>query len=509
MKCLTKAGTRAVCAGLVVLSAVGWSCAKQDEPVMNDNRQAEGAIAQARSYYESTAPSLTKTVADQTIAVKPLPGEMTPLWDRASATVLSDGTTAWVDVPIEAGVTYTAVRGGAHRHEAGEECGHDHAAVQVVQKLTIHTTPDGSRQSLIATIVREPDCAVDANGFSSADGLAGFSGFVSWHDLTGKLIRVAKYENGTKTRSVETTEDNNAAILEVVDDAVLIPMNINTGSPETKAPIPVGACKLCKKADCKAKDDLSKHCNICGQYDPPGKDWESKCTCRPRCPWCHTKIPAGKDECPNKCEGFPIKPPVFCTVCGAINCPGHEPDHPPVTTPPVIVQRDLLAGVLGTWVAYEQLQRMLDGSYGIDQEYQNMGDEYRHGLYIDNFNNERKTAFDNMKSLFIQYIQGYLFLTSESEMAESFYYLGVALHPIADHYIPLQTRRDMLNFYAYNSPQPIIVGQYVNPYTSDKASCTAAVRYIFNAVQNLNGSASEEEIAAIFDNWLDMAGFSW
>lgn len=506
MKCLTQAGTRAVCAGLVVLSAVGWSCSKQDEPAISDN-QTKGAIAQARSYYESTATFLTKTVADQTIAIKPLPGDMTPLWDRASATVLSDGTTAWVDVPIEAGVTYTAVRGGAHHHEAGEECGHDHAAVQAVQKLTVYTSADGTKQSLIATIVREPDCTADANGFSSADGLPGFSGFVSWHDLTGKLIRVAKYENGTKTGSVEATDENNADILEVVDNAILYPRVIDL--PVTRIYIPPGACTICGKKNCADKNVSSQHCPICNQYDSKKFPFDSNCTCRPRCPYCFTKIPPGKDKCPNGCTGYPIPAPQFCTVCGAINCPGHEPDHPPVTTPPVIVQRDLLAGVLGTWITYEQLQRILDGSYGIDQEYQNMGDEYRHGLYIDNFNNERKTAFDNMKSLFIQYVQGYLFLTSESEITESFYYLGVALHPIADHYIPLQTRRDMLNFYAYNSPQPIIVGQYVNPYTSDKASCTAAVRYIFNAVQNLNGSASEEEIAAIFDHWLDMAGFSW
>ena len=150
--------------------------------------QTEGAIAQARSFYESTAPSLTKTVADQTIAIKPLPGEITPLWDQATAAALSDGTTAWVDVPITAGVTYTAVRGGTHAHEA----------VQAVQKLTIHTAADGTKQSLIATIVPEPECTANLNDFSSADGLTGFSGFVSWHDLTGKLIRVTQIKTQLK-----------------------------------------------------------------------------------------------------------------------------------------------------------------------------------------------------------------------------------------------------------------------------------------------------------------------
>lgn len=506
MKCLTKAGTRAVCAGLAVMAAVGWSCTKQDEPVMNDNRQAEGVIAQARSYYESTAPSLTKTVADQTIAVKPLPGEMTPLWDRASATVLSDGTTAWVDVPIEAGVTYTAVRGGAHRHEAGEECGHDHAAVQAVQKLTIYTADDGTKQSLIATIVREPDCTVDANGFSSADGLAGFSGFVSWHDLTGKLIRVAKYENGAKTRDVEAAEGNNAAVLEVVDGAILYPAEIRSNVPITRASV---KCSICKNDDCGAPNVHARHCNICGQYKNNKFPFDSFCTCTSYCPFCGRRLSPFETKCP-LCPDMPVQQPIYCTVCGMQNCKeDHSGQDYPSGWEPYIVHGDMFRAVLGARLTPELLERMLEGSYGIDQEYQQQGDEYRHGLYIPGYNNEHKTAFDNMKSLFIQYIQGYLYLTSESEITESFYYLGVALHPIADHYILHQTRVDMLNFYSYNIPQNIIGGQYVVPYTSDTEPCTKAVKYIFNAVQNLNGSASEDEIAAIFDHWLDMAGFSW
>lgn len=248
---LTKVGTRAVCVGLAVLAAVGWSCTKQDEPAMNDNPQTNGAIAQARSFYESTATPLTKSVAEQTIAIKPLPGDMTPLWDRASATVLSDGVTAWVDVPIEAGITYTAVRGGAHHHEVGEECGHDHEAVQAVQKLTIHIAADGTKESLIAIIVPEPDCMVELNSFSSVDGLAGFSGFVSWHDLTGKLIRVAKYENGSKTKSAEATEESNAAVLEVVDNAVLYPVETANATMSLTTKAFTDKCNFCHKEDCK------------------------------------------------------------------------------------------------------------------------------------------------------------------------------------------------------------------------------------------------------------------
>lgn len=135
---LFKAKIRAGSLGLAMLAVMCWSCTKENIASYTDGTQAEGAIAQARSFYESSAAPLTRSVADQTIAIKPLPGDMTPLWDRATATVLSDGATTWVDVPITAGVTYAAVRGGAHHHEVGEECGHDHEAVQAIQK-THHT----------------------------------------------------------------------------------------------------------------------------------------------------------------------------------------------------------------------------------------------------------------------------------------------------------------------------------------------------------------------------------
>lgn len=108
----TQASARTLCLGLAALATLSWSCTKEPSFDGDTGQQAEGAIAQARSYYESTAVPLTRMVADQTVAIKPLPGDMTPLWDKASATVLSDGTTAWVDVPIEGTITYTAVRGG-------------------------------------------------------------------------------------------------------------------------------------------------------------------------------------------------------------------------------------------------------------------------------------------------------------------------------------------------------------------------------------------------------------
>ena len=73
----------------ILLAAVGWSCAK-DNQLQRQNPQTENAIAPARTYYESTSVPLTKTLGEQQIPIKPLPGEMTPQWERAAATVFEN-----------------------------------------------------------------------------------------------------------------------------------------------------------------------------------------------------------------------------------------------------------------------------------------------------------------------------------------------------------------------------------------------------------------------------------
>ena len=480
---LTGAKTRAVCVGLAVLSAVGWSCSKQDEPVMNDNQQTQGVIAQARSYYESTAPSLTKTVADQTIAIKPLPGDMTPLWDRASATVLSDGTTAWVDVPIEAGVTYTAVRDGHHHHEAGEECGHDHTTVQAVQKLTIHTLADGTKQSLIATIVREPDCTVDANGFSSGDGLAGFSGFVSWHDLTGKLVRVAKYENGAKTRSVEAAEDNNAAVLEVVDGAILY--QVSTNNIQTKS-YQDDKCYICDKVSCKHKNIALQHCEKCSQEF-------LNCTCK-RCPTCGLK--GSLCNC-NK----PSVHPKNCDICGKLLCPhlAGSSVNGPITIDFTCVNDNILNDILKSRMTLDQFKSLQYGNYQVDQEYQNKDDEYMHGLYVPEDNSSQNIALAKMRAHFVRMA---LFFIN----AGSYVDLGWALHPILDTYVEMRTRVDMLNYYTYANLNNVVHGMNSAPYVNNPTPCTEAVQYIYGALKELPVTATASEIGAIFDQWVGTTG---
>lgn len=494
-RALFTAGRRFMWLCLAAVAAVGWSCTKEDNFSDGNSTRINGAIAQARSFYERTAVPLTKSIGGQSVAVKPLPGEMTPLWDKAAATVLADGTTAWVDVPIEATVVYTAVRNGFHTREAGESCGRDHPPVRAVQKLTVHTDADGTQRSLIATIVPETDCTAELNGFSSAEGLEGFSGFVSWHDLTGKLVRVAEYENGVRTRSAEPTGENEKDIIDIVDDAVLYPNDL-TDVPVTKA----GYCRLCEKTNCEQPNRMTYHCNMCGKYDPPGKDWLSECECRPRCSKCGRELPKDKDQCPN-CPDTPVTDP-FCKYCGILNCKTDHtlgPDKPTVP-PPYVVQQEMLTAVLGRSVTQQQFTDIIEGTYTTDLYEQSQGSEHVHGLYVLTGDGEDQSkAHTKMRDYFVLNAQAFVY-------HDSYYHLGKALHPIIDTYVLPQTRIDMLGYYSYNSKLNIVNGSNVIPYTSSQGPCSEAIKFIYTELMKLEGAYQNDAVGNVFDRWLKLTG---
>ena len=495
------AGRRFTWLCLAAVAAVGWSCTKEDNFSDGDSTRINGAIAQARSFYERTAVPLTKSIGGQSVVIKPLPGEMTPLWDKAAATVLADGTTAWVDVPIEATIVYTAVRNGFHAHEAGESCGRDHSPVQAVQKLTVHTDADGAQRSLIATIVPEGDCTAELNEFSSAEGLDGFSGFVSWHDLAGRLVRVAEYENGVRTRSAEPVGDNEKDIIDIVDDAVLFPVETGIGKNAIETKTANNKCKICNKdVECRAKNVSSLHCPICRQYDNPGYtyDPDSQCKCR-RCNSCGERLPVGQEECP-QC-GEKIDMPKFCTICGMYFCPHLTGSGGPNITPaPTQTEHEeMFKAALKSLLTADQYEDTKSGSYAIDINYQSENYEYMHGLCFTGNDDMKRTALVTMRRHFYGWAKDFL-------NYGSYYSLGLALHPIADTYVPVQTRIDMLNYYSYRSMQNIVDGSNVVPYSSDTGPSKRALQYIYNALVKLNKTSTEDEINAIFDGWLKQTG---
>lgn len=481
--------------GLVLLA--GWSCTKE-RSYSDPSEGSANTIAEARACYESTAAQLTKTVAGREVPIKPLPGTMAPLWDRAVA-VVSSGGTSRVDVPIEAAITYMAVRGGLHDHEEGEEtCGHDHSAVQTVQKLSVYTATDGGRQLSVVTIVPEPDCMVDVTGFSSATGLAGFSGFASWHDLAGRLLRVAGYEQGTKTTCVEVTGDNWAEIGAVVGDVILYPeANVKPDFAITKAG--GDKCSICKQ-DCKAKGDRSKHCMMCNQYDDYMYPFDSKCACA-RCSTCGRRF-KGTGGMTVTCTCGNNFTPAVCKICGELVCihlfSADKSDTPVPVHDPVTAHSAMFDEFFGSRYSSDLIRMMKLTDQMIDRDYRYQGNEYIHGMYVleDGALQSavRAEARAKMRNHFIRYVKGFVLSRDLSSLAEG-------LHPVLDSYVDIQTKTEILNYYSYLPPIQIVHGMNTSPYVHNPTPCMEALKYIYTELLNVNVSTSETELGALFDAW--------
>ena len=482
----SQAGTRTMLS-LAVMAVVGWSCTK-NEAIQNDPPNS-GLIEQARTHYESSASPLTKTVMEQQIAIKPLPGEMTPLWSQAKATELPDEGASWVDVPIEAAITYVAVRGGHHSEEG--ICDHDHTPVNAVQKLAIYTDAAGNSQSLVMTIVPEPECTVDLSGFTSAYGVEGFSGFASWHDLTGQLVRVADFENGNLLQSVEATEENMAEILEIVDNAILY-SETSSLHPISKSNSNSETCTYCGKTACVYKNDISKHCVFCSRY-------KTNCICA-RCGRCGKRIKGDALMTTCSCgEKIDIE---VCGTCGMTLCAHMYPelyeDRPPYV-PEVVVHEQMLLEIFNKTFSIGNFQAVKNGSHGIDTDadYQKTGYEYLHGIYVWENNNSRDEAYTKLRNHFIQKMGAFV-------RGKNMTLFGEGLHPVLDTYVDLQTRIDMLDYYSFNMKGNIIHGLNCALYVDDPKPCTDAVLYIYNALFDLPLTATDAEVGAIFDQWEQM-----
>ena len=489
-----QAGTRTMLS-LAVMAVVGWSCTK-NEAIQNDPPNS-GLIEQARTHYESSASPLTKTVMEQQIAIKPLPGEMTPLWSQAKATELPDEGASWVDVPIEAAITYVAVRGGHHSEEG--ICDHDHTPVNAVQKLAIYTDAAGNSQSLVMTIVPEPECTVDLSGFTSAYGVEGFSGFASWHDLTGQLVRVADFENGNLLQSVEATEENMAEILEIVDNAILHTSNnqpITLPSTSNSS----DRCNICGEINCEYKNDVTKHCIVCGEYDNPQAPNESECICA-RCGTCGRRFKG--DVLLMKCSCGGSVEANTCEICGSTLCehmiPEEDNTEMPPNVPVVTVHEVMLQEIFDGEFSVGNYIYVKNGSHSVDSDpdYQTAGYEHLHGMYVWEDNNSRNIAYEKLRNYFIQKMGFYI-------NGKNLMYFGEGIHPVLDTYVDLQTRIDMLDYYSYNTKGNIIHGLNCALYVNDPDPCTDAVLYIYNTLNELPSTATNEQIGAVFDHWEQM-----
>lgn len=76
---------------LMVATTALWACSQKHEITETRDTGQSQIVAQARAFYESNYKILTKTVGEYDIHIKPLPGEIIPLWNQAVTALTNDG----------------------------------------------------------------------------------------------------------------------------------------------------------------------------------------------------------------------------------------------------------------------------------------------------------------------------------------------------------------------------------------------------------------------------------
>lgn len=265
--------------GAAAAGAVVWAC-QRDRFGHDDPNAVEPTltVAEARDFFEyqfsEMSPLMTKTSGDRPIGM--LPGDFTPLWDKAriGANREMDGA----DVPIDPKFIFVAVFNRIN--EKGDTV---RRTVDVVQKLVVKKwrgTEEYEAFCYIASIVPTPEyCANHKNvakDFQYAGSKGDFSGFVIYRTLAGKLVGIDNYERGRRIR-----HDYFPRIDEQNRDSVQQVALMTTGALTFQAGTPA-MFKLGTEEDPLCADEIT----VCGEY--------------PRCPVCGYKYCiCGKDDWPD------------------------------------------------------------------------------------------------------------------------------------------------------------------------------------------------------------------
>lgn len=214
---------------LSLMAGVGvvlWACRREQFGTGDPNAvEPTLTINEARDFFEyqfsEMSPFMTKVTGDRPVGM--LPGDFTPLWDKAriGANREMDGA----DVPIDPKYIFVAVFNRVN--ERGDTIRH---TVDVTQKLVVKKWRDTEEYEAfcyIASIVPTPEYYARhknvARDFQYAGSKGNFSGFVVYRTLAGKLVGIDNYENGRRTRHdyfSRITPDNQDSVLMVAHHAI-------------------------------------------------------------------------------------------------------------------------------------------------------------------------------------------------------------------------------------------------------------------------------------------------
>lgn len=159
-------------------------------------------VNEARDFFEyqfsETMPYLTKLPQDRPTGM--MPGDFTPLWDKAriGANREMDGA----DVPIDPKFIFVAVF-----NQVTPQGDTVRRTVDVIQKLVVkkwRNTEEYEAFCYIASIVPTPEYYAKHKNVGREFRYGGdkgeFSGFVIYRTLAGKLVGIDNYERGRRTR---------------------------------------------------------------------------------------------------------------------------------------------------------------------------------------------------------------------------------------------------------------------------------------------------------------------
>lgn len=252
--------------GLAVAAAgvAVWACQRERSGTGADDVEPTLTAAQARDFFEQqyaeTAAYRTKASSERPTGL--MPGDFTPLWDKATRGV-ADRFLEGVDWPIDPHFIFTAAYPEIDRQ--GDTV---RRIVDIAQKLVVNRWHDHPRweglYAYIATLIPTPEYYARhkdyGRTFVNLGAKNGFSGLVIYHSIDGRFVNADKYRDGT--RVAQAYDPAGFLSLSEALERLAPDLQIWGGTPAMYAqdmeiealPVVVSACKTCKMQGCHCKE---------------------------------------------------------------------------------------------------------------------------------------------------------------------------------------------------------------------------------------------------------------
>ncbi|WP_281671020.1 hypothetical protein [Rikenella microfusus] len=266
----------AALAGLIL-----WAC-QRDRFGHDDPNAVEPTltVGEARDFFEyqfsEMLPYMTKAEGDMPVGM--MPGDFTPLWDKA--TRAADRWTESVDLPIDPHFIFTA-----EFRKIDTQGDTVFKTVNIVQKLVVtrwHDHPIWNGMYVyVASLIPVPEYYAQHKDFGRRFvnlGKNDFSGLVIYHTIDGCFVNADKYRNGKMIKQAYDpvgTSSLESALTELEPNMTVYGGTPTMYSVSMETPeITVQACQRCGMQDCYCQSSGGGcYCQTIGhegeREDPP------------------------------------------------------------------------------------------------------------------------------------------------------------------------------------------------------------------------------------------------